>query len=524
MSSSSPTADLLLYGGIVLTQDPARPTAEAVAVTADKIIAVGSASELRPFVSRRTQTVSCAGRTVLPGFIDPHLHLFAWASRLCGADLSNVGSISEIQQRLIAHRQHTTGGEWLRAYGYDEFFLIEKRHPSRQELDAVSSDRPILVRHRTGHAAVLNSVALHRAGLDQTFTPPHGGQVERDAATGEPTGLVYELEAFLRSVVPPLSTDSFCQGIKKAGQELLRLGVTSFHDASAGNTLDDFSLFQQLKADQRLPSRATVMIGIDVLDQLLVAQLRPFSGNDQVRLGSIKVMLHESQGALHPQPDALREMVWQAHRHGFQLAFHAVEEAAVGMALDAVTHAQQRLSRTDHRHRIEHCSLCPPPFIEQVKTTGCAVVTQPGFLHWYGEKYAAEIDPDIHDWLYRTKSLLDHGVRVAGSSDGPIAPIGPLTSIQAAITRQAQTGLRVNAKESLPLAAALALFTNAAAWVGFEEGKKGKIAPGMLADLVVLDGDIEAVPAEAVRSLSVATTIIGGRVVWEKASDVKRKT
>ena len=505
-----------MYGGTVLTQDPGRPTAEAVAIAGERILAVGSERDLRPCVSHRTQMIPCAGRTVLPGFIDPHLHLFAWASRSCGAELSNARSIAEIQHRLVAQQRHTPSGEWLRAYGYDEFFLIDKRHPTRHDLDAVASDRPILVRHRTGHAAVLNTTALQQAGIDRTFTPPNGGYAERDAATGEPTGVVYELETFLRGVIPPLSPHSFHQAVKKAGQELLRLGVTSFHDASAGNTLDDFSLFQQLKADQQISSRATVMIGIDALDQLLAAQLRPFSGDDHVRLGSIKIMIHESQGTLQPQPETLRDMVWQAHQHGFQLAFHAVEEAAIGLALDAVEHAQQRLRRTDHRHRIEHCSLCPPPFLEQLQTTGCTVVTQPGFLHWYGEKYAAEIDPDIHDWLHRTKSLLDHGVQIAGSSDCPIAPIAPLTSLQAAITRHTQSGLAVNAKESLTLPEALSLFTNTAAWVGFEEEKKGTIAPGMLADLVVLDGDITVVPAEAVSSLTVATTIIGGKVVWER--------
>ena len=515
MPSASPPADLLLYGGTVITQNPTQPTAEAVAIAADTIIAVGSESELRPFVSQTTQTLSCSGRTVLPGFIDPHLHLFAWASRFCGADLSRVRSIPELRQSLAVRLPYTSPGEWLRGYGYDAFFLAEKRHPTRQDLDAVSRDQPILLRHRTGHAAVLNTLALQKAGIDRNFVPPCGGSVECDAA-GEPTGVLYELEAFLRTVIPPLPAHSFAEGIKKAGRELLRLGVTSFHDASAGNSLKTVSLFRKLKADKQLIPRATVMIGIDAFPQLLDAELRPFSGDDQVRFGSIKIMLHESQGSLSPDPAALKKMVWQAHRHGFQLAFHAVEEAAIGVALDALKHAQQRLRRTDHRHRIEHCSLCPGPFLEQLAATGCAVVTQPGFLYWYGEKYRAEVDPALHHWLYRNKSLLNTGIPVAGSSDCPIAPLAPLKNIQAAISRQSRTGIIVNQQERLSLSEALSLFTSAAAWVGFEEDTKGRIAPGLLADLIVLDGEITAVPVEALSSLSVATTIVGGKVVWEK--------
>lgn len=515
MPFSSPSADLLLYGGTVLTQNPAHPTAEAVAITADTISAVGSERALRPFVSAQTQTLCCTGQTILPGFIDPHLHLFAWASRFCGADLSRVRSLAELQQHLTVCLPHTPPGEWLRGYGYDEFCLAEKRHPTRQDLDAVSPNQPILVRHRTGHAAVLNSVGLQKSGINRDFVPPYDGNVKHDA-TGEPTGVVYELEAFLRTTIPPLPADSFAAGIERTGQELLRLGVTSFHDASAGNTLETVSLFRQLNIDKQLVPRATVMIGIEALPQVLDAKLLPFSGDDQVRCGSMKIILHESQGSLHPDPKALREMVWQAHRHGFQVAFHAVEEAAIGMALDAVSYVQQRLRRTDHRHRIEHCSLCPEAFLEEISATGCAIVTQPGFLYWYGEKYLAEVDAAIHDWLYRTKSLLAAGIPVAGSSDCPITPLAPLTSMQAAMTRQTLTGNSVNQRECLSRPEALSLFTSAPAWVGFEENKKGHISPGMLADLIVLDGNISTLPVEALGSLVVTTTIVGGKVVWNK--------
>jgi predicted amidohydrolase YtcJ len=510
-----PTADLLLYGGRILTLSLTRPTAEAVAIADGKILSIGRERDLRILTSSRTQKISCAGRTVIPGFIDPHLHLFSWASRLCGVDVSTARSIAAMQRLLSERLSRLDPSQWLRGYGYDEFFLQEKRHPTRFDLDVISSQYPIILRHRTGHAAVLNSAALQQIGIDRSFTPPAGGIVERDPITHEPTGVVYELEKFLRSVIPPLPETEFLKGVQQANDELLRHGVTSFHDASAGNILEDFAVFQRLYSEGILRSRATVMIGSDALSQLIESGLAPFSGNDQVRLGSVKIMLHEGGGEVYPPLEELNERVWQAHRHGFQVALHAVEEAPICAALEAISTAFQRQPRADHRHRIEHCALCPPPFMEKLLETRTAVVTQPGFLHFYGEKYRAEVAPELHEWLYRTKSLLTAGVPVAGSSDCPIAPLSPLLGLQAAMTRKTQEGTPLSPQEQLSLDDALTLFTSAGAWLSFEESYKGKIMPGMAADLAILDGDLVRTPVEEIGQMKVAMTIVGGKMVFK---------
>lgn len=510
-----PTADLLLYGGRILTLSLNRPTTEAVAIADGKILAIGRERDLRILTSSRTQKISCAGHTVIPGFIDPHLHLFSWASRLCGVDVTSARSIADIQASLIDRISQLAPGTWLRGYSYDEFFLREKRHPTRSDLDSVSTTHPIILRHRTGHAAVLNSVALQHAGIDRSFTPPAGGIVERDPTTNEPTGIVYELEKFLRTVVPPLPHDEFMTAIQQASQELLRHGVTSFHDASAGNTLADFALFQQLRDNGILQSRVTIMIGSDSFSQLIAPGFSPFGGDDRVRLGSVKIMLHEGGGEMYPPLDELNETVWQAHRHGFQVALHAVEEGPICAALEAISTALRRQPRPDHRHRIEHCALCPPPFIEKLIETGAAVVTQPGFLHFHGEKYRTEVAPELHDWLYRSKSFITAGVPVAGSSDCPIAPLSPLVSLQTAMTRKTQEGNFLNLQEQLTLNDALTLFTSAGAWLSFEESYKGKIMPGMLADFAVLNGDLVTTPVEEIKKLGVVMTIIGGKVVFK---------
>ncbi len=513
MSSAPHTADLLLYGGRVLTFDPNRPEAQAVAIAAGKILAVGTERELRPFVSPKTQTLPCAGRTVLPGFIDPHLHLFAWASRYCGADLSTVRSIAEIQSQLRARLETLGPQDWLRGYGYDEFFLDKKRHPNRHDLDAILTDQPIILRHRTGHAAVLNSAALRQIGIHAQFAPPKGGNIERDAS-GQPTGVVYELESFLRTAMPPLPAQEFQAGLRQVNGALLRHGVCSFHDASAGNTLESIERFAALRTNGVIRPHATVMVGIEAFSQVREVGLPAFNRSGQVRLGSIKIILHESGSELYPAPDELAEMVWQVHRHGFQVAIHAVEEAPVCAALNAIRQAQERLPRRDHRHRIEHCTLCPPPFLDLMAETGCAVVMQPGFLHFYGDKYAAEVDAEVHDWLYRAKSFRDRNIPVIGSSDCPIAPQAPLAAIQAAVTRQSRTGITLNPAERLSCLEAIGLFTHAAAWIGFEENQVGSIIPGMRADVVILDSDLTRLPSEAISRARVHTTIIDGLIVY----------
>jgi predicted amidohydrolase YtcJ len=510
-----PTADLLLYGGRILTLSLNRPTAEAIAIADGKILAIGKERDLRALASPRTQKISCASRTVIPGFIDPHLHLFSWASRRCGVDVSAARSLAEIHALLANRLPHLPVGMWLRGYGYDEFFLQEKRHPTRFDLDEVSCHHPIILRHRTGHAAVLNSVALQQTGIDRSFTSPVGGMVERDPVTHEPTGVIYELEKFLRTVIPPLPEAEFIQAVQQVSQELLRRGVTSFHDASVGNTLEDFAVFERLRDSGTLQSRAMVMIGSNALPQLVEAGQAPFSGDEYVRLGSIKIMLHEGGGEVYPPIEEVNERVWQAHQQGFQVALHAVEEGSICTALEAISVALQRQPRGDHRHRIEHCALCPPPFIEKLVETGTAVVTQPEFLHFYGEKYRSEISRELHDWLYRGKSLLAAGVPVAGSSDCPIAPLSPLLGLQAAITRKTLEGSPLNPQERLPLNDALTLFTSAGAWLSFEESYKGKILPGMLADLVVLDGDLMKTPAEEIGKLGVKMTIVGGEIKFQ---------
>ncbi len=516
MTNRSTTADLLLYGGRVLTFDGRRSCPEAIALSAGRILAVGTEQEVRPYVGKDTVFVPCHGNTVLPGFVDPHLHLYASASRRCGADLSTTSSICKIQDTLRAEQSRVSAGYWLKGYGYDEFFLMENRHPTRNDLDQVSDRIPIILRHRTGHAAVLNSPGLRLAGIGKNSTPLASGTVERDIS-GNATGVLYEAEKFLHDIVPASSEDSFHTALKKVSDDLVRLGVCSFHDATASNTPEHVQQFAALRSSGILKPHPTVMVGFDSFSNTSETdwkQLVQDAPKCLSRHGSIKILLHESGGDLVPSPEDLAEMVWQIHKVGFQAAIHAVEEAPVCVALAAIQNAQNRTYRADHRHRIEHATLCPPSLLQSFVESGTAVVVQPAFLYAYGEKYLTEVEPDVHGWLYRTLSFQKKGVAVIGSSDYPVGPSNPFLGIQAAATRKCGNGSTLNSPERMSLTESIKLFTCAGAWVGFDEQSLGKIIPGYRADIIIADGDIFDRPVESLGATPILTTIIDGQIVY----------
>ena len=258
-----------------------------------------------------------------------------------------------------------------------------------------------------------------------------------------------------------------------------------------------------------------MMPGIESLSQFQADGLAPGSGDSQLRLGGAKVILSEATGQLYPPQPELNEQALNAHQAGFQLAIHAVQPSTVEAAISALEYAQSRFPQAGRRHRIEHCSECPPRLLRRLKKLQAAVVTQPPFLHYSGERYLASLPADRLRWLYRIKSFLDSGLIVAGSSDSPVVPDNPLVGIYAAVTRRANSGQQLLPGECISASQALAMYTINAAYVSFEEGIKGSITRDKLADLVLLSDDPTKVSPEKIKNIKVEMTIIGGEVVWE---------
>lgn len=507
-------ADLILCNANVLTLDPKRPRAELVAVKGEKIVWVGTDEGRKEL---RGREIDCQGKTMVPGFNDAHCHVLALASTLSSVDCSpaSVSSIADIKVQIGKEAQRLPQGTWIRATGYNEFYLAEKRHPNRWDLDQAAPLHPVKLVHRSGHACVLNSLALSLVGISMESPEPPGGIIDRDLESGEPSGILYEMNPYIDSLVPPLSEEEFKEGVRLANEQFLSLGITSLQDATAHNGLSQWQTFKRLRERGSLVPRLSVMMGAQSLGELQNSGLSPGYGDNKLRLGGLKVVLSEARGWLHPGKEELERQVLQAHEAGYQVAIHAVEESTVEAAASAIENALRQVPKKNHRHRIEHCSVCPPPLLEKLRHLKAIVVTNPAFIYYSGERYLKTVPQEQQKWLYRIGSFRKKGLRPAAGSDSPVVPINPLVGIYAAVTRKAESGQEVLPQERISPLEALKMYTQAAAYASFEEAVKGSIAVGKLADLALLSADPTRVPNEEIKDIQVLMTIVGGRIVWQ---------
>lgn len=512
--------DLVLYNANVITMDPDRPRARRVLIRNGVVAEVSSDNQRLDHCPKSTFQVDCQKKTVLPGFIDAHFHFRAFADRFATLDLSpgnNIRTIREMQQAIRDYTAKIKPGNWIRAKGYDEFRLAERRHPNRWDLDAVTPQHPVKVTHRTGHAHVLNSLALQRVGLHSGVEEPPGGVMDRDIDTGEPTGLLYEMGGFLAERIPPIPANRIAAGVTAAGRVLLQMGITSFHDTTASNGLHQWNAFADYQAKGALNSRVRFFLGIDAfLEAESEAFQKRFASSHQLALGGVKIIIDESTGRLLPEQAVLNDIVRDAHARGLPVAIHAIEPNAVASACAAIERALHEKPKTDHRHRIEHCSVCPPGLVRRISELGVIVVSQPPFVYYNGDRYLQTVEKEKIPYLYPFRTLWESNVRLAGSSDCPIVPPNPFIGIYGAVTRKCQSGERLLSNERLSLEQAVTLYTRSGAFSGFEETQKGSITPGKLGDMVVLDRNLETMPVDGLKEISVEMTICGGVVKWSK--------
>ncbi len=513
-----PAVDLVLKNANVITMDARKPHAELVAIEGNRICLVADSRDLESVSGAKTRVIDCRGRTVMPGFNDAHCHVFSFIRKLLSTDLSpsSVGSIADIKRVLSQKARATPPGKWLSGTGCNEFYLAEKRCPNRWELDEAAPYHPVVVSHRSLHACILNSLALSLVGITRETPEPPGALIDRDPATGEPTGLLFEMLGYIREkAMPPLSEEELAEGAALANRHYLSYGITSLQEATVSNNLAQWQTFRRFKDAGVLKTRISMMFGIESLGRFREEGMTPGHGDNRLRLGGVKLILNETTGQLFPPQPELNRQVLDVHLAGFQLAIHAIVQAQVEAAVASLEYAQSRLPRTGQRHRIEHCSECPPDLLKRLSNLQAVIVTQPPFLYYSGERYLAEVPASQQPWLYRINSFLNRGLIVAGSSDSPVVPDNPLVGIYSAVTRQTESGQQILPEEGISAGQALALYTTNAARASFEEDVKGTISQGKLADVIMLSNDPLKLSPDKLKDIRVELTVIDGKVVWE---------
>jgi predicted amidohydrolase YtcJ len=500
-------ADLLLAGGRIRTlgRSGLKVTSH-LAIAGGRVIACGG-SELMGLRGPHTRVVNLAGSGVLPGFNDAHAHVVYYGLTQFGADLGGVRSVSEIVERLKAHGSGLKPGEWQQGMGYRSDELAELRQPHRLELDEATGRRPAFIDERGGHSRVANSAALEGAQVTADTPNPPGGRIGRDR-NGSPNGLLLETAMRLvADVQPKPSLDKRMDGILKAQRLLLSRGITSVGAAVNRGFAEDLRAYQVLADGRRLKLRINEFLSWELLEAASSLGLRTNFGGGLVTAGPIKVFvdggaervaMRSGRAQWRTTPAELRELVGRATAAGLQVAAHAIGDAAIEAMCDAVEAAGgQHL-----RHRVEHCTICPPDLQARLAELSMVAVMQP-LVARLGRVAAALIFPArdrVH--LAPHGPLMRAGVTVAFSSDLPVSPDpNPWNGIRAAVQDQ------IN---GISLLAALRAYTTGGAYASFGEAAKGTLEPGMLADLQVYDGDPLAEPEPDAAELRPTAVLLGG--------------
>ncbi|MER6991687.1 amidohydrolase [Saccharopolyspora hirsuta] len=537
--------DVLFTNGDITTLDPDRPTARRMGVLGG--VLVGLDDDLDGCTA--DDVVDLGGAPVVPGFHDAHHHLSMRGQRLTQLDLrpSAVTSMDALRAAVREHARRLPEGAWVRGHGYDQNRL-GGAHPTRQELDALTGGRPVWLAHNSAHMGVVNTAAIRLMGFADPRDLPDvpGGTVERDA-TGAPTGLLTEqAQALVYELLRPQPVEDFVRAIELGSQVALAEGLTSITEPGiagrlTGNGPADLHAFLIARERGVLGVRATVMPEMAALHDIdaepgfgLDLGLRTGLGDDTLRIGAVKLFSDGSligrtasmccdyadaagnRGFTQDDPDRLREQVLRAHRAGWQIAAHAIGDAAVQLVLDAYARAQRQLPRADARHRIEHCGVTSDAQIAEIARLGVVPVPQARFVDELGDGIIAALGAERAKLAYRQLSFLRAGVEVPGSSDCPVVDGAPLLGIHALVNRETAAGQVLNADERLTPLQALRAYTSGSAYADHQEHRKGRLARGMLADFTVLSDDLTRVDRRAIKDVEVTATVVGGEIKHDR--------
>ena len=519
---------LVVVNGNVLTQDDAQPVAEAFAIKDGRFVAVGSNDDVQNLVSPGTAIVDAAGGTVVPGFIDAHSHPSgAGLNALKNVD-TNLGSIALMQEALRARAGETPPGEWIVGYMYDDTKQEEGRPVNRLDLDAVSTNHPIVVGHRGGHTGVYNSMAFATAGVTVDTPDPFGGHFYRE--NGELTGKVAERARGAFNVVSTSTRAERAAGVALICRQMNAQGLTSVHQASTGSAA--FTAYQDAREAGDLTFRMHALASGGSFPSLNRGGIRTGFGDEWLRIGAVKYVADGSAsertmamstayagrpddfGIMTMTQEQVHEVVEEAHRSGWQVAIHANGDVTIDMVLNAYERVQREWPRADARHRIEHCSLVNPSLLQRIADGGVIPAPFYTYAHYHGEKWI-EYGEEKMEWMFAHKSFLDYGIPVAPASDHSPGPYEPLMAIQSMVTRKDFSGRVWGPSQRITVDQALKVCTVNGAYASFEENEKGTITAGKLGDFVILAEDPHDVDPDRIKEIQVVRTVVGGTTMHE---------
>ena len=530
--------DLVLVNGKVWTGDRERPWAEAVAVGGRAILAVGTTAEMRKLSPSAMKLVDLGGALVLPGFIDSHTHFLAGGFALKSIQLHDAKSREEFVARVAAKAREFVPGRWILDGNWDEEGFSPPELPRRDWIDAVTPDNPVCVSRVDLHTVLANTVALRLAGITRHTPAPPGGEIVKDPATGEPTGLLKDTAADL--VFAKIPEPSFAEKLEAAEASLRHAaehGVTSVHEMADAAS---FEVFQELARQGRLTTRLHVYIPITEVETLARLRVKSPFGGPYLKLAGLKGFVDGSLGSatayffepytdtpgtsglLHGQmfPEGVMERrILEADRAGLQVAIHAIGDRANSLILDVFERAAAANGPRDRRWRVEHAQHLRPADIARFGRLEVVASVQPYHLIDDGRWAERKIGPERARTTYAFESLRRAGARLAFGSDWTVAPLDPVLGIYAATTRRTLDGEHPGGwvpEEKISVEEAVRAYTVNGAWVEFAESSKGTIGPGKLADLVVLDRDIFAVPPEEIAGAKVVMTVFDGKILFRK--------
>jgi predicted amidohydrolase YtcJ len=539
-AQAGPAADLIITNAKIWTVDRAQPRAEAVAIFRDRIIAVGGNSAIEAWRGPETRVVDAGGHLLLPGFNDAHVHFVSAGIELDSVQLNDATSKEEFARRIAERARMTRKGEWILGGDWDETKWDPPVLPTKELIDSLTPDTPVFLSRYDGHMVLANSLALRLAGITAKTADPPGGVIVRDAQ-GNPTGALKDAAMDLASkAVPPLSREQRSQAVRRALAHAASLGVTSVQHMNPDYA--DIAVYNEMLERGELTTRiyaAPLIAGVD--DQVKIG-IRHAFGGPYLRIGAVKAYADGSLGSrtayfyepyldqpgtrglladgMHPI-SLMRDRMLKADAAGLQLCTHAIGDEAISMILDLYSDVVKSGGERDRRMRIEHAQHMADKDFDRFRELQVIASVQPYQAIDDGRFAEPRIGHDRASRTYAFRTFLEHGVRLAFGTDWDIAPLNPMLTLYAAVTRATLDGKNPNGwfpEQKLTITEAIEAYTMGSAFAEFQENEKGSITPGKLADMVLLSQDILSIAPEKIRDTIVLKTFVGGKLVWDAAA------